>query len=156
MSNYWATRLGVNTAPAAPERVMPQARPWWQTEYVPAGAPSAAPAAPVAPVQQVPAPEPDEGGWGTVAGSMAKAKSSRLTNSCPECGGTNVFRPEGQPNAMEQCYNCGWNPRFSQTSGAGGLPSDASGPATPARQISSGGAGGVSQFNPGNIVARVN
>lgn len=157
--NFWATRLG--TAPAAPAAppVMPTARPWWQQ---PSGLPQQQQAPqpqqpPQYPQQAAPVENPvDESGWGTVAGSMAKAKSAKLTATCPECDSTNFFRPAGQPNAMEQCYDCGYNPRFSQMSAQGGLPSDASAPAQPARQIASGGLGGASNFNARNIVARVN
>jgi len=46
---------------------------------------------------------------------------------------TNYFRPKGQPNAMIQCYECGYNPRFEQMGGAG-IPSDGA-PAQPARQV---------------------
>jgi hypothetical protein len=99
------------------------------------------------------APEPHHG-WGDPAKSRQKAQSARLTDVCPACGSGNVFRPS--QNAMLQCYECGENPRFTQTGGGGGLPSETGSPATPARQISGGGgAKGVSNFNPGNIIAHV-
>ena len=70
---------------------------------------------------------------------------------CPECGGDNFFKPHGMPNAMPQCYECGSNPRFTQT--AAGLPSgDKSGPSTPAKQTANGGAGGRNNYNPHMII----
>ena len=147
--NYWATRLGTPAPAPAATPAAPATTPWWANDY------SRAIQQPVQqqrpPAQQVPVEEP--GGWGTVKGSMAKAMSSKSSESCPECGSGNIFRPT--PNSMLQCYECGHNPRFSQTGGQGGLPSGDAGPATPARQLSSGGAGGVSQFNPQTIVGRL-
>jgi predicted nucleic-acid-binding Zn-ribbon protein len=76
---------------------------------------------------------------------------AKQDTNCPDCGGTNYFRPVGQPNHMAQCYECGYNPRFTQTTA--GLPSgDKSTPSTPARQIASGGLGGRSNYNPGAII----
>lgn len=160
--NFWATKVLGAGAPAPAQQVppafqpqapvaAPAATPWWANDYTQA-------LQQVQPQQQVPhqpAPEEQAGMWGTVKGSMSKAKSARSSETCPECGTGNIFRPEGQPNAMLQCYECGYNPRFSQTGGAGGLPSDASGPATPARQLATAGAGGVSQFSPSTIVGRI-
>ena len=160
-SNFWASRLGVNPQPpAAPQPVYQQPqvpqqpaaapRPWWANDYY-------APTPPVpqqAPVEQQ-VPVEQHQGWGTIEGSKRKAKSSRSTETCPECGSTNYFRPDKIANAMQQCYDCGYNPRFSQAGGEGGLPSDASGPAQPARQLAEGGAGGVSQFSPSTIVGRL-
>lgn len=152
MSNFWASRLGVSQ-PAAPQQQpvsAPALVPWWANDY----AQYVQPQTPQ-PQAQEPTAEPEPGGWGTIAGSMRKAKSAKLSDVCPECGSGNMFRPEGSPNAMLQCYECGYNPRFSQTGGQGGMPSGESGPATPARQLASAGAGGVSQFSPGTIVGRV-
>lgn len=87
-----------------------------------------------------------------IAASAAKAQSSRSTLTCPDCGSGNIFKPNGIPNAMEQCYHCGWNPRFAQSTAGAGMPSTAeTGPARPARQI----APGVNNFNPQTIVATV-
>jgi hypothetical protein len=71
---------------------------------------------------------------------------------CPDCGGTNFFRPVGMPNAIAQCYECGYNSRFQQSTA--GLPSGSGGdgPSTPAKQIASGGLGGRSNYNPGAII----
>lgn len=156
MTNFWATRLGV-AAPAPAQQPAPVAapatpKPWWANDYSQF---TQQPPQQSAPVQQQ-APEPEQtGGWGTIKGSLAKARSARSTETCPECESSNIFRPVGMPNAMAQCYECGYNPRFSQTGGQGGLPSSESGPATPARQLATAGAGGVSQFNPQTIIGRV-
>lgn len=161
MSNFWANALGIQQ-PAAPvpQQVAPPVQPW----YAPPAYPSAPP--PQQFVPQVPAGQPypghpqapvveEQGGWGTIEGSTKRAKSARMDTVCPECGNDKYFRPEGMPSAMAQCYECGYNPRFSQTGGQGGLPSDQSVPASPARQIASGGKGGVSHFEPKTIIGRV-
>jgi hypothetical protein len=77
---------------------------------------------------------------------------ARQDTHCPDCGGSNYFRPVGMHNAMAQCYECGYNPRFTQSTA--GLPSGSAGdgPATPAKQTASGGAGGQSNYNPGAII----
>jgi hypothetical protein len=143
VSNFWADRLG--TAPAAPAappaqpQAAPQQGPWWQ------------PPAPVQPQQAPPQQVVAEEEYTT-----EKAQSSRLTETCPECGSGNIFKPKGMPNAMPQCYHCGWNPRFEHSTAGAGMPSDKSVPVQSARQISGGGgAGGVSNYNPGNIVAHI-
>jgi predicted nucleic-acid-binding Zn-ribbon protein len=80
-----------------------------------------------------------------------KARSARMTENCPDCGSTNYFRPHGVGNAMAQCYECGYNPRFSHSTAGAGIPSDA-GAATPAKQLNP---KGLSNFNPQNIVAHI-
>jgi hypothetical protein len=71
---------------------------------------------------------------------------------CPDCQGGEYFKPIGQPNAMSQCYTCGYNPRFTQSTA--GLPSGSTGdgPATPAKQTAAGGRGGQSNYNPGAFI----
>jgi membrane protease subunit (stomatin/prohibitin family) len=44
-----------------------------------------------------------------------KAQSARDTESCPECGGPNYLAEKGKPNSMKHCFDCGANPRFSQS-----------------------------------------
>lgn len=51
---------------------------------------------------------------------------------------------------MEQCYHCGWNPRFAHSTAGAGLPSDNSTPTQPSRQVST-----ANNFNPQTIVAKV-
>lgn len=154
-TNFWAKALGVQPPAApAPQPAPPAVQPW----YAPPAYPPAQPQqfAPAVPQGQPQAPVVEEqGGWGSIEGSTARAKSARIDTGCPECGGDNYFRPEGHPSAMAQCYSCGYNPRFSQTGGQGGLPSDKSVPATPARQTSAGGANGASQFRPDVIVGHI-
>jgi hypothetical protein len=74
-----------------------------------------------------------------------KAPSSRSTLTCPNCFSGNVCKPSA--NVMEQCYECGWNPRFEQTTG--GVPTPGEAPQA-ARQIST-----ANNFNPQTIIATV-
>lgn len=97
----------------------------------------------------------NDGTWGTVEGSLKKAVSAKLTETCPECGSGDYFRPAGQPNAMQQCYTCGYNGRFAHSTAGGGMPSDGSAPTHPSRQIASGGKGGVNNFRPQQIIGRI-
>lgn len=103
---------------------------------------------PTAPVYQPPAqgfsplqPTVDE----IEARHRQKAPSSRSTLTCPNCASGNVCKPVG--NAMPQCYNCGWNPRFEQTTG--GIPTPGE-PTHAARQIST-----SNNYHPDQIVATV-
>lgn len=80
----------------------------------------------------------------------SKAISAKLHDFCPSCGSDNYFRPSGNPNAMQQCYECGYNPRFEQMAMGAGVHADG-GPATPSRQVASA-HGGYS----GAIVGKIN
>lgn len=167
MGNFWAQALNLPAAPApappqppyqqpapipqpwyAPPQYQQPAQPYQMQPAVPQGQPY--PGHP-----QAPAPE-QPGMWGTIEGSSRRAKSARLTQTCPECGSGNYFRPEGKPNALLRCQNCGYNERFTQSGGDGGLPGGdgQAVPATPARQTSAGGGGG-SQFRPDVIIAHL-
>ena len=67
---------------------------------------------------------------------------------CPRCRSGNYFRPA--PSAAARCYNCNYgSPDQSGTSVGTGVTQASSGPATPARQIESGG------FNPQTIVGKL-
>ncbi|MFE4681566.1 hypothetical protein ACFRNJ_12110 [Streptomyces sp. NPDC056721] len=141
MTNFWANKLGA-ARPAAPAPAPAQQQqpggPWWAP-------PQQQPYPPQQPAQQtVPQPAQEK--------APARAMVAKQDTHCPDCGGSNYFRPIGQPNAMAQCYECGYNPRFQQTTA--GLPSGSGGdgPATPAKQIASGGLGGRSNYNPGAII----
>lgn len=152
---FWDVKLGapaqepgptVTTAPAT------QQGPWWAQ-----GALAQQPAIlTVQHPQEQPATPQETGTWGTVEGSTRKAKSARLDERCPDCGSTNYFKPDGMPNAITQCYECGSNSRFSQSTQGAGLPGgEAAGPATPARQVGEGGGrGGISNFHPEIIVGK--
>jgi hypothetical protein len=85
--------------------------------------------------------------------AATKAKSSTMASRCPECASGNYMKIGTQSNSGGQfdvyrCYDCGY-PKTQSGSG-GGLPSDSSGPATPAKQVSKG-----NNFNPGIIVDRI-
>lgn len=143
MSNFWANKLGAANQPAAPAQApqpqpQPTSGPWWAPGQQHQPHPAAAPAQ-----QTVPGAQPGK--------PPARAMVSKQNTHCPDCGGDDFFKPHGNPQAMSQCYTCGYNPRFQQT--AAGLPSgDKSTPSTPARQTASGGAGGRSNYDPSHIV----
>jgi len=80
---------------------------------------------------------------------LSKAQSARSNRTCPECGSGNIFKPHGVPNAMEQCYGCGWNPRFAQSMAGAGI-TNSTGPATPSKQIST-----SNNYNPQVVVGKV-
>lgn len=135
MSDYWRKVLA-NPAPSSPPSQQPpagqQSQPWWRTQFVPRPAPANGQQAAQQQPQQ---PQGYEQAPTTSPAAPSKAISARVTEHCPNCGSTNYFRPSGMLNAMQQCYECGHNPRFDQQAGASGLPSDATGPAQPARQV---------------------
>lgn len=141
MSNFWANKLGgaAPPRPAAPAAApqQPSGSPWWASTQQPYPQPTPAPET----VAEAPQEKPP-----------ARAQVAKQDTHCPDCGGTNYFRPVGHPNAMSQCYECGYNARFQQSTA--GLPSNSGGdgPATPAKQTASGGAGGRSNYNPGSII----
>ena len=124
MSDFWSKRLGNSTpatAPAAPVNYN--------------GALPGLPAY-VAPPQQ----------------SMGnpKAPSSLSTKTCPECGSGNYSGVASDPSKMTRCYDCGYNPRFGQQSGAGGLPAGQGSPAQASRQVST-----TNNYQPTNIIGRI-
>jgi hypothetical protein len=51
---------------------------------------------------------------------------------------------------MTRCYDCGYNPRFGQQSGASGLPAGRSGPSSPARQVST-----ENNYQPTTVIGRI-
>jgi ribosomal protein S27AE len=78
--------------------------------------------------------------------TTVRAMSSRTHDRCPQCMSGNYMAPPG--GGRMRCYECGY-PIVQSGSGAG-MPSDASGPATPARQTDQGGG-----FQPNVIVDRI-
>lgn len=79
-----------------------------------------------------------------------KAPSSLSTGHCPECGSGNYTGHPGDSTKMIRCYDCGYNPRFGQQSGAGGLPAGKSAPASPSRQVTTTG-----NYQPTTIIGRI-
>lgn len=79
-----------------------------------------------------------------------KAPSSFSTTSCPQCGSGNYTGSPSDATKMIRCYDCGYNPRFGQQSGAGGLPAGQSAPASAARQVSTTG-----NYQPQVIIGRI-
>lgn len=141
MSNFWANKLGGAAArPAAPAPAAPaqqQSGPWWASGQQPYPTPQQ-------PEETVP--------LHTEGRVPARAMVAKQDTRCPDCQGGEYFKPVGQPNAMAQCYTCGYNPRFTQSTA--GLPSGSTGdgPATPAKQTAAGGRGGQSNYNPGAFI----
>jgi hypothetical protein len=151
MSDFWARKIAdaqpQQPAPAPAPQAPAQQGPWWQQGVIPT------------PQQQQPQPEqqpqPQQVPEGEYRPDPTKAKHLRVEDNCPECGSGDYFRPHGTPNAMPQCYTCGYNPRFAHSTAGAGLPGgEDAGPATPARQVASGGAGGKSNYQPSSYIAR--
>lgn len=78
--------------------------------------------------------------------TVTRAQSAKRNDRCPECNSGNYMAPQG--TTRMRCYDCGYP--LVQSGSGGGLPSDSSGPATPAKQVSQGGG-----FNPNVIVDRI-
>lgn len=130
VSSFWADKLGVQQQPAQAHEV-PQQGPWWQRSIMPYQQPQQ-------PVQQVPQQVPMQAPPGTPVDQQGvpldpnhkyelgvllrqsnyttnKAQSAKVDTHCPECGGDNYLAPSGS-KYMPQCYECGYNPRFTQQS----------------------------------------
>jgi hypothetical protein len=135
-----------------PPQAYPPGYPQQQPPYPPQGYPPPGQYQPQGyPPGYYPPPEED------LSAHLAKAKSSKVTDRCPECGSGNMMPPRGR-QSHGRCFECGYNGgMFEQTGSQGGLPSgvDAGAAATPARQVASGGAGGQSNYSPQTIVDRI-
>ena len=144
--SYWGTVLGTDTPPAHRREPVPQtvapSGPWWSS---PTPQPRQS-----APTEQALV---QDGQWQTHP-TAVQAPSLTKHDRCPACG-SDKYGSFGGANYMPHCYECGHNPRFEQTSGGGGLPGGTGAP-TPAYQTVEGGRGGLSNYNPANIVAHVN
>ena len=167
MSDFWSKRLGQQAQqPAAPVAPAPT-RPWWAVQqppqpvqpYVPQPA-QVTGIVPSADPQQLPQPSSvDPNGESSFSDlihqdgyTTTKAQSARDTELCPESDSPNYMRPKGVPNALKQCFNCGFNARFAHsTAGASGIGQKNVAPPKPARvqQMN------VSTFDPTRIVGRV-
>jgi len=124
MSDFWAKKLGLSTAPApAPFQRSTELYPLYTTPTVAQGA--VPPEQMAVPQGQIPQQEY------TPSVRMSKA------DTCPGCGGDKYFRPS--PSIMPTCGDCGYNPRFEQQAyGAPTLRADPKDVA-PARQADLGG-----------------
>jgi hypothetical protein len=85
-----------------------------------------------------------------IAPGNPKAPSSQSTKTCPECGSGNYTGSPGDSTKMTRCYDCGYNPRFGQQSGAGGLPAGHGAPTQASRQVST-----TNNYQPTNIIGHV-
>jgi hypothetical protein len=131
MSNFWQQRF-VQQQPQAPAAPPSPTQPWWMAGRTPAPNP----------VQQATTQQAaQEALNGLANGSVApsgeshfgdllaqdgyhteKAQSAKDSEPCPDCGSPNYIAPKGHPNAMKQCFECGYNPRFAHsTAGASGI-----------------------------------
>lgn len=145
MSDFWTKALGgAVTAPPAPAPVQ-QTTAWWDVPR-----PTSNPQPESLPEQQPSMPQPYYPQAVPEEGVPLKAKSARSTARCPDCGSGNFFKPDGNPSAMEQCYHCGWNPRFAHSTAGAGMPSDKSAPVRPAKQVST-----ANNFNPQTIIGHI-
>lgn len=138
MSDFWSKALG-GGAPAPAPRQEPASRPWWDQSPIPTPQVAHTPGP-----QQVGYPEQP------VQPLPTKAKSAFLTETCPDCGSGNYFKPQGVPNAMPVCYACGYNPRFAHSTAGAGMPSDKSAPVRASRQVST-----ANNYNPTTIIGKV-
>lgn len=138
--SFWDNVTGGTAAPA-PRQQAPVStqQPWFRQPVLP---PTGMPQFPQGYPQAVEEPLEDP----AVTASKRRAPSSRSNLTCPNCGGSNIGKPS--PNVMEQCFECGWNPRFDQM--AAGIRSGGDGPASPSRQVST-----ANNFNPTTIVGTV-
>ena len=138
--SFWGKVTGTEQVPARPPALPPQGYPHQQYQ-------------PMLPNQYQPQTYPQQQyqteDQERLQATMRKAPSSRSTLTCPDCGSDHIMKPSA--NVMEQCYTCGWNPRYTQSTAGAGMPSTAeTGPPRPARQISTG-----NNYNPGQIVGTV-
>lgn len=132
MSNFWSQRLAPaaqpQQAPAAPQPA--STAPWWLPQTV---AP-VQPQQPAQTVQQTVVPTPQQASvapdgkahFGDLLQqdgyTTEKAQSAKDSTTCPDCGSPNYMGVKGSPNAMKQCFECGFNPRFAHsTAGASGI-----------------------------------
>lgn len=156
--SFWANRLGVQPQqPQAPAHPQPAhqapAGPWWA---VPQPAQQQSVQQTVTPQQQGSVTPAGEAHFGDLLSQdgyhTEKAQSAKDSELCPECDSPNYLAPKGHPNAMKQCFNCGYNPRFAHsTAGASGIGQSNVAAPKPARVQRL----NQSNFNPGTIVGRV-
>lgn len=121
---------------------------WWSKKLSQPSVPSVPPTSPAQPVPYVYNPsqntrvEYDPARDQTVT----KAQSSRQSERCPGCNSGNYMAPTG--TNLKRCYECGYP--LVQAGTGSGMPSEGSGPVTPAKQPAVG-----SGFNPNVIVERL-
>jgi len=134
-NDWWSRKLSNN--PSVPSRPQADPRQVPNVRYVPEGNVTATP------VNYD--PNQDQ--------LVTKAQTAKMTSKCPECNSGNYMKIGTQTSAGGQfdvyrCYDCGY-PKTQSGSG-GGLPSDSTGPATPAKQVSKG-----NNYNPNIIIDRI-
>jgi ribosomal protein S27E len=116
---------------------------WW-AQRIGNQSPTPSPMPPVAPPQPMPynpVPQPEQ--------APTMPQSAMAASRCPGCGSGNYGSAD--PAVKARCYDCGY-PVVQSGSGMGkGVTGgQASGPATPARQINT-----ANNFNPQGIIGRI-
>lgn len=151
--NYWANRLNVTPAPPVPPPAPVSNLPWWTLRAAVPVAPAPAQQPLVAPQTAAPVDENGQVSMGDLLHRDAytvdttKVKSARDTETCPECDSNNYMTPSGHPNVAKRCFDCGYNPLFTQSmSGVSGTGQNIPVKAARVQQLS------VNNFNPGTIV----
>jgi hypothetical protein len=130
-NNFWAKKLGAPTPTQSAPTV------YNQPQSVPA------------PVGQ----QPQQGG-DTSGHDFSKANHLQKSGECPECRSGNFMQVGTQANrsgtfAVMRCFSCGY-PKTQSGSGVGISGGSNSGPAKPARQVST-----ANNFNPGTIIGTI-
>lgn len=135
--SFWAQRVGL-VPPQQPQAAPQQpasTRPWWQAQPVQT-APQIVPQQPYQQPQTAPQPGSVAPNGEVPFGDLLqqseytteKAQSAKQHDLCPECDSVNYMSPKGMPNAMKQCFDCGFNPRFAHSTA--GLTSTGMAPGT--------------------------
>lgn len=79
-----------------------------------------------------------------------KAQSTKDSEVCPDCGSTNYMATKGHPNAMKKCFDCGYNPRFTQSmAGMSGTGQNIPVKTARSQQMN------TNTFDPGHIIAKI-
>lgn len=129
--NWWATKLGADSSqpitPVPQNSYPPVANPAYMTPMTPA---------PAANTFQ----------------SSATPPSSQSDTTCPSCRKNNYMtigsmlnQTTGQMVEAKRCFNCGY-PKVQSGTGLSGVGGSTAGPATPAKQVPTGG------WNPGVFI----
>lgn len=165
--NFWAQRLGQAQPQQdpAPPQPAPSNRPWWQpqsvapvvqqpppvTGVVPSADPSQLPQPTAQPVSVAPDGEAHFGDLLQQSGyTTEKAQSAKSSEPCPSCGSNKYMGIAGQPNKMPRCFECGYNPRFTQSmAGLSGTGQNIPVKTARVQQMN------TSTYNPQHIVGKV-
>lgn len=155
MSDFWSKRLGTPPAPAPqqPAAAPASTGPWWQG-LTGAPTPQQATQPSADPRTLPPSMQNGEQRFGDLMQQTeyqsTRALSARDSERCPDCNSGNFIAPQGHPNAIKQCFDCGYNPRFMHTTHGVGSTGENVPTRTARGQTMS-----TNNFNPKQIVGRV-